>query len=303
MKYTSWDVQVTRQALQDGEGGSFIGTELGCSQRDVEILITIIDLIDRGAIFYCSTSGGKDSQAMALVLREIIPAAQLVYVHADLGDVEWQGVQQHIASTIDGKLNVVQAIWADGSPKTFLGMVEKRGMWPSSAYRQCTSDLKRGPIQKFIRADLAARGTKLAVNCMGLRAEESSARSKLKSWKDNSMLSKAGREVYDWLPIHDWSTAEVFERIEEGGQTAHPAYAEGNERLSCMFCIMGSKNDLQNAARLRPDLARTYIELEKKIDHTFTAKQSLADIIATDTQSSGNPFDQLVSRATAGRLR
>ena len=54
------------------------------------------ELIEAGAIFYCSHSGGKDSQAMYAILRERIPHAQLVVIHADLGRVEWDGVQDHI---------------------------------------------------------------------------------------------------------------------------------------------------------------------------------------------------------------
>ena len=64
------------------------------------------------------------------------------------GEVEWPGIVGHINDTISHTLNIVRA------GKTFLGMVEKRWMWPSARYRQCTSDLKRGPIEKFIRADI-----------------------------------------------------------------------------------------------------------------------------------------------------
>jgi 3'-phosphoadenosine 5'-phosphosulfate sulfotransferase (PAPS reductase)/FAD synthetase len=245
-------------------------------------------LIERGAIFYCSHSGGKDSQAMYAHLTGFVPADQLVVVHADLGDVEWAGTQEHIHNTVEDRhpLAIVRAIWADGSDKTLLGMVERRGMWPSSAHRQCTSDLKRGPIYKFIRRDLKARGATLAVNCMGLRAEESTARSKLSQWKENKLLSKAGREIYDWLPLLKWTTAEVFDRISRAGQQPHWAYATGNERLSCMFCIMGSKNDLHNAAVQNPELAKKYLELEDKIGHTFFHKSSLKDLIATDLETA-----------------
>ncbi|WP_262216188.1 adenine nucleotide alpha hydrolase family protein [Serratia ficaria] len=113
---------------------------------------SVRQLRDAGAIFYVSHSGGKDSQAMYLQLLQVIPFEQMVVVHADLGEVEWPGIVEHINDTISHPLNIVRA------GKTFLGMVEKRGMWPSARYRQCTSDLKRGPIEKFIRADMRARG-------------------------------------------------------------------------------------------------------------------------------------------------
>ena len=251
--------------------------------------LTIQSLVERGAVFYISHSGGKDSQAMYALVQRFVPQDQIVVMHADLGDVEWAGTQGHIRDNISHPLNVVKAIWKNGSEKTFLGMVadrfEKRPdapSWPSPSLRQCTSDLKRGPLQKFMRNDMKARGATLAINCMGLRAEESTARSKLDDWKLNKAMSKAGRTVYDWLPIHDWSTRMVFAQIKTAGQEPHWAYASGNERLSCMFCIMGSDNDLRNAARQNPELARKYIDLEQRTGYGMFHKRKLSDIIATD---------------------
>jgi DNA sulfur modification protein DndC len=34
---------------------------------------SILNLIARGALFVCNSSGGKDSQAMFLTLRELVP--------------------------------------------------------------------------------------------------------------------------------------------------------------------------------------------------------------------------------------
>ena len=71
---------------------------------------TIQQLIDAGAIFVCSHSGGKDSQAMYCLLRLLVPANQIIVVHAHLGEVEWAGVQDHIRANIEHKLHVVEAI-------------------------------------------------------------------------------------------------------------------------------------------------------------------------------------------------
>lgn len=108
----------------------------------------ITDLVLSDAVFYVSHSGGKDSQAMYSMMASLIPHDQIVVIHASLGDVEWPGVIEHINSTVSHELNIVKA------EKTFLGMVERRGKWPSAQHRQCTSDLKRGPIEKFIRQGL-----------------------------------------------------------------------------------------------------------------------------------------------------
>lgn len=254
----------------------------------------IQDLISRGAIFYCSHSGGKDSQAMYTYLRSLVPAEQIVVVHADLGEVEWLNVQEHIAGNIQHELNVVRATWADGSEKTLLGMVERRlekrpdsPSWPSSAARFCTSDLKRDPIHKFIRQDLKLRGKLLAVNCTGLRAEESSSRAKKVEMEINKRLSKAGREVWEWLPIHSWTTEQVFNYIFDAGEQPFSAYGAsridgqlrvtGNERLSCVFCVMGSRNDIAHGAQERPELFRKYREMEIRTGYTMFRSETLEE--------------------------
>ncbi|MEM7529062.1 MAG: phosphoadenosine phosphosulfate reductase family protein [Pseudomonadota bacterium] len=238
----------------------------------------ILSLAARGAVFYVSHSGGKDSQAMYAALSRHVPADQIVVVHADLGEIEWKGVQDHIRSTIAHDLNVVRA------PKTFFDMVRRRAAsrpdvpaWPSSAQRQCTSDLKRGPIHTFIRRDMKRRGVTLALNCTGLRSEESPARSKRDPLSLNKSLSKAGREVYEYLPIQHLTTRHVFWIIKTAGQEPFWAYASGNHRLSCVFCIMGSTGDLQNGARHRPDLYQAYLDLEAETGWTMFNGLSLRE--------------------------
>lgn len=224
----------------------------------------IQDLIARGALFVVNHSGGKDSQAMFLHLSAIVPKSQLVVVHAVLPDVEWDGIEEHIADTV-GDVPVLKC----RARRTLLEMIAERGMFPSPSQRQCTSDLKRGPIEKIIRAfaqDRRGSGYEawgLIVNCMGMRAQESSSRSKLETFKFSERNSKNGREWYDWLPIHDWTIEQVFKKIADAGQKPHWAYAAGMSRLSCCFCIMSSKADLTTAAKLNPALYKKYVELER----------------------------------------
>lgn len=227
----------------------------------------IQDLIDRGAIFIVNHSGGKDSQAMYLHLRQFVPKAQMVIVHADLGAVEWAGAISHIEATTAGEpLHVCR------SRRSLLEMIEERGMFPSPQQRQCTSDLKRGPIEKTIRAISKASGNKLIVNCMGMRAQESTGRKKLTPFKLSARNSKAGREWYDYLPIHTWTEDQVFRYIAAAGQRPHIVYSLGMTRFSCCFCIMASEADLKTAAKLAterpellndPHLFRKYVNLER----------------------------------------
>jgi 3'-phosphoadenosine 5'-phosphosulfate sulfotransferase (PAPS reductase)/FAD synthetase len=157
-------------------------------------------------------------------------------------------------------------------------MVEERGMFPSPQQRQCTSDLKRGPIEKVIRHLTYARKAAghpawhLVVNCMGLRAEESVTRKKMPPFAFDKGNSKAGREWYEWLPVHDWTEAEVYAAIKAAGQQPHIVYRKGMKRFSCVFCIYADKESLTTAARLvrdepwlanDPNVYKNYTALEK----------------------------------------
>lgn len=231
------------------------------------------------ALFAWNHSGGKDSQAGLIRLLEVIPREQLLVVHAALGDVEWEGaleLAQGQAEAAGVPFVVARA------RRTLLEMVNDRfatrpgvPSWPSSGQRQCTSDCKRGPIEREVRRYAKAHGFTVVVNAMGMRAEESRDRAKKETWKRNKKNSKAGRDWYDWLPIHAMLEAEVFETIAAAGQKPHPAYLAGNKRLSCLFCILGNKGDAHNAAVHRPEMFREYVETERRTGYTVHQGQGL----------------------------
>ena len=224
-------------------------------------------VIDAGGLFVLNHSGGKDSQAMVIALLPHLPREQVLLVHADLGKVEWDGAEEHIRATAAGLPLVV----CRNENKDLLSMVHARGMFPSPQQRQCTSDLKRGPIERTIRRYLKAnpRFGGLVVSCMGMRGQESPNRAKLATWKRHDRNSVAGRDWYDWLPIHDMTTDRVFETIREAGQEPHPVYAMGMSRFSCRFCIMASRQDLVTAAILSPAIYREYVLAERSTGQTM----------------------------------
>jgi 3'-phosphoadenosine 5'-phosphosulfate sulfotransferase (PAPS reductase)/FAD synthetase len=247
------------------------------------------DLVAQGALFIINHSGGKDSQAMMIKLLETVPASQILVVHASLGEMEWHGaleLAQQQAADAGVPFIVARA------QKTFLDMVERRfaarpdvPSFPSSAHRQCTSDLKRDPIDREVRRYAAARGIKVIVSCTGVRAAESASRSKLNPFKLSARNSKAGRTWYEWCPIFTLTTAEVFATIAGAGQEPHPAYAAGNERLSCVFCIMGSKGDIARGAAARPELFAQFVAMEERTGYTMhMSRKSLTQIVAEATE-------------------
>ena len=227
-------------------------------------------LIGQGALFAINHSGGKDSQAMTILLSRIVPADQLLLVHAPLGDIEWPRTIDHIEATRPSRVPLILAPVTSG--KSLLDRIEDRGRFPDKKRRWCTSDFKRTPIERELRRYLKAnpRFAGRIVNCLGHRADESPDRASRSPWSFNARNSKAGRQWFDWMPVHHLSAADVFRVIRRAGQQPHWAYAAGMTRLSCSFCILASRQDLRRAAELRPDLYRRYASLERRLGHTLS---------------------------------
>lgn len=241
---------------------------------------------DPSALFVANHSGGKDSQSMLIYLLDHVRHNRLVVVHAALGEAEWPGALEHAEG--QARASSLPFIVAR-SRKTFFEMVEHRftvrpgpnsSCWPSASNRQCTSDLKRGPIEREVRRYAKANGLTTIVSCMGIRAQESPGRAKQKTWQRNDAQSVAGRDWYHWLPIHDRTTDQVFASIRLAGQEPHYAYGLGNQRLSCVFCIMGSANDIANGARQHPELFRRYVEIERRTGYTMHQSRKPLTVLA-----------------------
>jgi len=194
-------------------------------------------------------SGGKDSVRMLGYLCEKYPSVKKYAVYADTGfehvkPISAEDWARERCATFGVELFVVR-----NPNKTYLEMVERRKMFPSATTRQCTSDLKRGPIQTWIRRAVKGGLIKesIIVNCMGIRAAESSARAKQKPLKKNAALSKAGRVVWDWLPIFRMSLEEVLDWHRRTDTPFHPVYVYAGgylRRFSCRVCIFSTTADL-----------------------------------------------------------
>lgn len=249
------------------------------------------------ALFVVSHSGGKDSQAMLETVVKLVPRDRILVVHASLGRFEWAGaleIAQEHAAKYNLPFRVAHARWKDGSEKTFGNMVESRfekrpdaPSFPSKNLRFCTSDLKRGPIRRVINEYLeetsiepGVRTYTIVVDCEGLRADESADRAKKEVFKQDKSQSNSKKTTYHWLPIHDWTTAQVWVAIRGAKLNYHPAYDQGNERLSCLFCIYGSVNDLRNGAKHAPHIAREIDALEQKTGSVLhMSRKPLRDLI------------------------
>lgn len=244
------------------------------SLKEESILASGIDL-STWDVIVINTSGGKDSQAMmdyvCGIAKDQGVLNRVVAVHADLGRVEWKGTRE-LAEEHAAHYGI--RFMAVSRPQgDLLDQIEKRGMFPDNKNRYCTSDQKRGQIAKLIvqlTNEAQVEGRKVRIlNCMGLRAEESSMRAKKAGMVRDERLSNTKREVMTWLPIHAWTTGQVWNRIKLSGVRHHPAYDLGMPRLSCCFCVFAPKAALMISGKANPELLDAYIAVENKIGHTF----------------------------------
>ena len=251
----------------------------------------LLRLLADGALLAISHSGGKDSQAATLLIHHLAPPGNVVVFHAPLEHVEWHGTIAHIRNTLPAGTPLILASIASG--KTLLERVRERGRFPDKSRRWCTSDFKRGPIEREIRRYLhrTPRHRGQVIQCLGLRADESTDRAKRLPWTFSGRNSAAGRRWYDWLPILHLHEEEVFETIRAAGQRPHWVYAKGMRRCSCSFCIFATDEDHATAARLRPDLLREYDQVERETGHTLSpSRRFLTDIVAsTRPRDPANP--------------
>lgn len=245
-------------------------------------------------VILVSLSGGKDSQAMldhvCSLSTEQGVADRIRTVHACLGNMEWPGTAELVQRQTNHygvPLSIVTRIGgiSPRGSKTYakgerwgdlLDYAEHRGSWPDAQNRWCTSEFKRGPIQKemtrIAREWREATGESRAcriLDCMGFRADESPARAKREEYSRRSKVCSGRKEVWTWLPIHKWSEEDVWRAIRRSGAAHHPAYDLGMPRLSCVFCIFAPKAALILAGKHNPILLERYVATERGIDHTF----------------------------------
>lgn len=231
-----------------------------------------------------NSSGGKDSQTALRSIVESadsqgIPRDRIVVAHQYLEE-EWPGCDE-LAEVQAGhyglRFIVSRYRNKDGEELSLLDYIRKRGKWPDSQNRFCTSDFKRGPGNRII-TQLFRESAGDVLNVFGFRAEESPARAKREVCTDNKRASTKSRKVVDYLPIHDLREQQVWESIKESGVPYHSAYDLGMPRLSCRLCIFAPRAALIKAGRANPDLLEKYVRLEEEIGHTFQHNKPIADI-------------------------
>ncbi len=192
----------------------------------------------------CGISGGKDSSALAVYLRDKVP--DMEYFFCDTG-AELPETYEYLT-----RLEIIlgQPIARLNAQRGFdHWFAVFRGALPSPQMRWCTKNMKIKPIEDWI-------GDDPAVSYVAIRADESNRKGHI-STKSN--IQTRFPFVEDGIN-HD----DVLQILSDAG-IGLPDYYEWRTRSGCYFCFYQRKAEWIGLAERHPELFERAIAIEQKI--------------------------------------
>lgn len=209
-----------------------------------------------------SISGGKDSAALAIYMRDKIPDMEYVFcdTHEELLETY----------TFIDKLEAFlgKPIHRLNSDRSFEHYLRIKGFYlPSPRVRWCTSQMKIKPFEAFVGSDNV-------LSYIGIRGDED--REAYISTKPNIKPVYPFRE--DGVEIQD-----VYRILEESG-VGLPEYYSWRSRSGCYFCFFQRKIEWIGLLENHPDLfekARRFENMKSESGrrYTWSERESLDEII------------------------
>lgn len=188
-----------------------------------------------------SLSGGKDSTALAIYLRDRVP--QMEYVFCD--------THKELTETYEylDRLEVFlgKPIVRLSDERGFDHWLEVYGGYlPSSRMRWCTKMLKIKPFERYV-------GDDHVLMYVGIRADE-----------DRSAYISTKPNIKAVMPFKDDGiTLEGVHRILESSGVGVPAYYDWRTRSGCYFCFFQRKKEWAELSRRHPQLYQDAMAYEK----------------------------------------
>jgi 3'-phosphoadenosine 5'-phosphosulfate sulfotransferase (PAPS reductase)/FAD synthetase len=207
-----------------------------------------------------SVSGGKDSAAVSLYLRELGIAHDRVF--ADTG-WEHPATYEYLRGPLTAALGPITEVRA---PQLFVDLVRRKRIFPDRTKRFCTTELKVKPILAYIDAL-----DEDVVSVIGIRRDESAARANVAEWEDSAAL---GVEV--WRPIVAWTIDDVKAIHARHGLAPNPLYAMGATRVGCWPCIHARQSEIVLVADTDPARIAELRELEDEVTNAARVKATAA---------------------------
>ena len=240
-----------------------------------------------------SLSGGKDSAALAIYLRDKVP--EIEYVFCDTGK-ELPETYEYL-----GLLEV-----ALGKPVTRLmhedrcGFDEllamRRGFLPSPQVRWCTEYLKIKPFEKYV-------GDNVVVNYIGIRADETH-RKRYISTRPN--IQARYPFIEDGIRRRD--VIRILNETHVGGRPLGlPKYYRWRSRSGCYFCFFQQRREWVGLLLHHPDLFDQAMKYEKTDPetgerYTWVQNESLAELSQpARIEQIKRDYEQRLSAASASQ--
>ena len=207
-------------------------------------------------------SGGKDSAALAVYMRDRVP--EMEYFFCDT-DKELKETYEYL-NKLEAYLGKPIARLNDG--RGFDHWLKVYGNYlPSSRMRWCTRMMKIKPFEEFV-------GDDPAVSYIGIRADEV---------RDGYISSKPN--ITPMFPFRDEGIVKAdVVRILDNAGLGMPEYYEWRTRSGCYFCFFQRKAEWVGLKERHPELYERAKEYEKMVPHegqslfTWSQGESLEDL-------------------------
>lgn len=208
-------------------------------------------------------SGGRDSAALAIFMRQRYPNVQIEYFFTDTGK-ELPEVYEFLVR-LEGFL---------GKPILRLNPYRDFDFWlaqykhflPSPKMRWCTRQLKIQPFEEWVRPDLSA-GRKIN-SYVAIRADE--------QHREGHISTHRNLRTCFPLREHGVDLAGVKELLDASG-VGLPAYYRWRSRSGCTFCFFQRKIEWVHLKEEHPEAfeeAKGYEKLARDHDSPFTWVQN-----------------------------
>ncbi len=215
-------------------------------------------------------SGGRDSAALAVYMRQHHSGLPLEYFFTDTGK-ELPEVYSFL-DRLEGFLGKpIQRLNPDRDFDFWLD--EYGNFLPSPRTRWCTRQLKLRPLERWLRADLEAGTT--VHSYVAIRADEPT--------REGYQATHPNMRVH--LPLREAGIdrAGVIEILEQS-DVGEPAYYQWRSRSGCTFCFFQQKIEWVRLAENHPDRFAEAVDYEKTAlkdgsPFTWSQGESLTELI------------------------
>ncbi|GIV17515.1 MAG: phosphoadenosine phosphosulfate reductase [Armatimonadota bacterium] len=210
-----------------------------------------------------SLSGGKDSTALAVYMRDRVP--EMEYVFLDTGK-ELPETYEYIEKLEAYLGKRIERLNPDRPFDHWL--LVYNGVLPDPRSRWCTRKLKLEPFERYV-------GDDPCVNYVGIRADEAQRK---------GYISTKPNIITRFPFVEDGITKEDVLRILEESGLGLPAYYRWRSRSGCFFCFFQQKVEWLGLWENHPDLFEEAAKYEK-VDtvtgerYTWGEGETLHDLI------------------------